>query len=119
MHDNDSPENDQFDRPSKSQRKREMHQLQELGERLATLAPAALAPLPLSDGLRIALDELRRIQGREGRRRQLQYIGRLMRSEDGDTIAAALEGLTGRPHINLRRNRQASDTVSFSRKGTP
>jgi len=91
----DTPEDpDLLDRPSKSQRKREMQWLQGLGERLAALAPEALPPLPLSDRLRAALDELRRIRSREARRRQLQYIGRVMRSEDGEAIAAALERLT-------------------------
>ena len=81
------------ERPSKSQRKREMHQLQALGERLVELNQEQIAGIPLGTELLQALEEMRRIKGREARRRQLQYIGRLMRHEDGDAIAAALERL--------------------------
>jgi ribosome-associated protein len=81
------------ERPSKSQRKREMHQLQALGERLVELNQEQIAGIPLGTELLQALEEMRRIKGREGRRRQLQYIGKLMRHEDGDAIAAALERL--------------------------
>ena len=81
------------ERPSKSQRKREMHQLQALGERLVELNSEQIAGIPLGAELLQALEEMRRIKGREARRRQLQYIGRLMRHEDGDAIAAALERL--------------------------
>jgi ribosome-associated protein len=91
MHDDDHatlPEG-----PSKSQRKRDMHRLQQLGEQLADLTPEQWERLPLDDGLREALAELRRIHSREARRRQLQYLGRLMRDADGEAIAAALERL--------------------------
>jgi len=81
------------ERPSKSQRKREMHQLQALGEHLVELNQEQIAGIPLGTELLQALEEMRRIKGREARRRQLQYIGRLMRHEDGDAIAAALERL--------------------------
>jgi ribosome-associated protein len=88
-----TPEDQPFDRPSKSQRKREMQRLQNLGEQLAALPPHSLVDLPLSEDLQAALDELRRIHSREARRRQLQFIGRLMRSEDGEAIAAGLARL--------------------------
>lgn len=81
------------ERPSKSQRKREMHLLQALGERLVELKPEQISEIPLGTALLEALREMGRIKGREARRRQLQYIGRLMRLEDGDAIAAALERL--------------------------
>jgi ribosome-associated protein len=81
------------ERPSKSQRKREMHQLQALGERLVELNQEQIAGIPLGTELLQALEEMRRIKGREARRRQLQYIGKLMRHEDGNAIAAALERL--------------------------
>jgi ribosome-associated protein len=81
------------ERPSKSRCKRDMHRLQELGERLAALDPRLLPGLPLGETLQAALEELRHIRSREAHRRQLQYIGRLMRAEDGEAIAAALERL--------------------------
>jgi ribosome-associated protein len=81
------------ERPSKSQRKREMHQLQELGAQLALLSPERLARLPISERLQDALEALRPIRSREARRRQLQYVGRVMRREDEEAIAAALAQL--------------------------
>lgn len=75
---------------SKSQRKREMTALQQLGERLVDLSTERLAQLPLDDKLRDAIAEARRITAREGRRRQMQYIGRLMRQADSETIAHQL-----------------------------
>ena len=81
------------ERPSKSERKREMHRLQVLGERLTELKPEQLTEIPLGTELLEALAEMRRLKGREARRRHLQYIGKLMRHEEGETIAAALERL--------------------------
>jgi ribosome-associated protein len=84
------PDSELPERPSKSQVKREMHRLQELGDRLAALQPEQLAHIPLEAGLRAALDELRRIKSREARRRQLQYIGKLMRNADAHAITTTL-----------------------------
>lgn len=73
-----------------------MHALQALGERLAELQPVQLARIaPLSDALRVALDEARTITRFEARRRQLQYIGRLMRGIDPQPIREALASLQG------------------------
>lgn len=76
---------------SKSQRKREMLELQALGESLLALKEQRLADFPLSEDLRKALAEYHRISKHEARRRQMQYIGRLMRGEDHAGIAAAFE----------------------------
>jgi ribosome-associated protein len=89
----DTPENQPFERPSKSQRKRDMQRLQALGEQLAAHPSQTLADLPLSEDLQVALDELRCIHSREARRRQLQFVGRLMRSEDAEGITAGLARL--------------------------
>lgn len=78
---------------SKSQRKRDMIALQKLGQSLTELKPAQLAKIPLEDDLLHAIQEMQRIHQREGRRRQLQYIGKLMRSADHDAIAEALDAL--------------------------
>lgn len=78
---------------SKSQRKRDMIALQKLGQTLTELKPAQLAKIPLEDDLHEAITELQRIHHREGRRRQLQYIGKLMRSADHDAIEQALNAL--------------------------
>jgi ribosome-associated protein len=80
------------DGPSKSQRKREMLELQRLGERLLTLPAHKIAALALPESLADALHLARRITAHEGRRRQLQYIGKLMRGLDATAIRAAIEG---------------------------
>ena len=79
--------------PSKSQRKRDMIALQKLGQTLTELKPAQLAKIPLEDDLLHSIKELQRIHQREGRRRQLQYIGKLMRSADHEAIEQALDAL--------------------------
>src|SRR6056300_499880 len=78
--------------PSKSERKRQMHALQQLGERLVALSQAELDAINIEDErLREAVDQARRIKARGGLRRQLQFIGKLMRSIDSSTIEAALK----------------------------
>jgi ribosome-associated protein len=82
------------DTPSKSQRKREMSALQKLGATLTTFKNVQLAKLPLTDKLRDAIAEYNRIpNSHEGKRRQLQFIGRLMRDHDLASIQAAIEDL--------------------------
>ncbi|MCK9512192.1 MAG: DUF615 domain-containing protein [Pigmentiphaga sp.] len=76
--------------PSKSQRKRDMSALQELGEKLVALPASRLAQLPLAERLLDAIREAQRIKSHEARRRQLQYVGKLMREADAETIAAQL-----------------------------
>jgi ribosome-associated protein len=83
------------ERPSKTQRKREMTALQALGEELVRLSPQQRARAELPDALREAIALLDRIGSREARRRQIQYIGRLMRSVDADAIRAAIGRATG------------------------
>lgn len=75
---------------SKTQRKQAMHRLQELGEALVALPEDRLARIELPDTLREAVLAARRIRAHEGRRRQLQYVGKLMRRVDPEPIAEAL-----------------------------
>jgi ribosome-associated protein len=77
--------------PSKSQRKRDMHALQDLGERLVELPAQQLEKIELPPELVDAIALARRITAREGRRRQLQYVGKLMRRVDADAIRAKLD----------------------------
>jgi ribosome-associated protein len=72
--------------PSKSQRKRQMHELQDLGAALVALNDEQLAAVDLPENLRDAVLEARRITQWEGRRRQMQYIGKLMRFTDAEPI---------------------------------
>jgi len=79
------------EKPSKTQRKRDMHELQALGARLAELNPEQLDTVGLPEDLRGALDQFRRMTKHEARRRQMQYIGRLMRSVDPGAIREKLK----------------------------
>jgi len=83
------------ERPSKSQRKREMTALQALGESLLRLSAAELARIDLPEPLRDALTETAGIRSHEGRRRHLQYIGKLMRQVDAEPLRAAIANATG------------------------
>src|SRR5262249_47784647 len=89
---------ERVDRPepvSKTQRKREMHALQELGEQLVGLTAAQLARLELPEKLLDAVQLAQQIHKFGALRRQLQYVGRLMRDVDSDAIAAQLEAWRG------------------------
>jgi ribosome-associated protein len=77
-------------KPSKTRRKQASHDLQELGEALMELPAAKLARLDLPESLRDAIDELRRVRSHEGRRRHLQYIGKLMRHVDPEPLREAV-----------------------------
>ncbi len=77
-------------RPSKTALKRAMHELQQLGVALTELNDQRLRELPLSESLLEAVLEFQRTCSHEGRRRQLQYIGKLMRSADIDPIREAV-----------------------------
>jgi ribosome-associated protein len=90
-----APAADQPDRISKTRRKREMHARQDLGEQLVGLTPAQLDQLTLPDVLRDAVLEAKRINKFGALRRQLQFIGRLMREVDSVAISARLEAWRG------------------------
>lgn len=78
-------------RPSKSELKRQMHALQEMGERLVRLPRADLDRIQIDDErLKEAVEMARGIRARGGLKRQLQFIGKLMRSVDIEPIAKSL-----------------------------
>lgn len=79
------------ERPSKSQLKREMHALQALGERIIAMSPAERARFPLSEDMLAAVEETGRIRSHEGRRRHMQYVGKVMRREDLTAIQAVFD----------------------------
>ena len=95
MHDTPLPDStDDFpdDRPpSKSQIKRDMHALLDLGRELIALPPAKLARLPLEEKLREAIALAQRIHSNEGKRRQVHYVGKLMRHADAPALRAQLD----------------------------
>lgn len=82
-------------RPSKSARKREMEALQNLGEQLAALSTDRLKKIDLPDTLRGAVRDAQRFTSHGARRRQMQYIGKLMRDVDPAPIQAALDEING------------------------
>ena len=75
---------------SKSEIKRDAEDLKQLGEKLVNLTKANLTKVPLDDSLKDAIKLAQRLQ-KEARRRQLQYIGKLLRSIDAELIREALE----------------------------
>ena len=79
--------------PSKTELKKESTELQKLGEALLTLRAELFDGLELPEGLVTALEDLKRITNFEGRRRQLQYVGKLMRGLDPETLQAARDAL--------------------------
>lgn len=84
---------DAAERPSKTQRKNEMKALQALGERIIAMSEAERARLPLSEDMRFAVEETSRIRSHEGRRRHMQYVGKVMRREDLPAIQAAFDAM--------------------------
>ncbi len=89
-----------YDRPSKSQLKRDMHALQALGEALIALPKDALKRMPMPEKLDDAVREARRITDHEGRRRQVQYVGRVMRTLLDDETAALRLALDTQRGVN-------------------
>lgn len=81
---------------SKTHRKREMHARQDLGEELVGLREAQLAELDLPEKLLDAVLLAKRINKFGALRRQMQYIGRLMRDVDSVAIGAQLEAWKGK-----------------------
>ena len=89
--------------PSKSQLKREMLELQELGVELVKLPPDQLATLELPEKLVDAIELARRITSHGAQKRQRQYIGGLLRDLDVQPIRALLEKLRGADRASKAR----------------
>ncbi len=79
------------DKPSKSQRKRDAQRLFDLGIELSRLNAAQLADLPLSEPLRAAIQNTRRVKSHVARKRQQQYLAKLLRQTDAEPLFAALQ----------------------------
>jgi ribosome-associated protein len=82
---------EEYEEKSKSQIKRELLALQDLGAQLAGLKPEMLNRLPINDALRKALDESPRHTKHIARKRHNQYLGKLLRDHDVDAIMAVLD----------------------------
>ena len=107
---------------SKTKKKRQVEELQALGAALGALAPAQLAAIGLPEELLAAVREAQRITSHEARRRQLQYIGRLMRAIDPQPVRAALAGIAGQStaararqkRLELWRERLIADDAALT-----
>jgi ribosome-associated protein len=100
----DSENEFEFDGPSKSQLKRESNALQEIGEELVNMPEGKLKKFDLPENLKDAVYEARRLRSREAKRRHLQFIGKLMRICDVESIKISLDkinhqSLTYRQHF--------------------
>ncbi len=78
----------EYERPSKSELKRQMTVLQKLGEELVNEARDRVKRVPMPEDVRDAILECQQIRDHEGRRRQLQYVGKKMRTLDEEEVAA-------------------------------
>lgn len=82
------------DRPSKTQLKQKSQDLQDLGLAVAALSDERIARIEMSDALREAIETYRRTRSHEGKRRQMQYVGKLMRKADEDALREAVAAAT-------------------------
>ena len=88
---------------SKTRKKAQMHALQKLGVALVELSRERLASMRLPETLLEAIREAQRITAHEGRRRQMQYIGRLMRDIDPAPIQERLDAWRGQSKAEIAR----------------
>jgi ribosome-associated protein len=93
-----------FQENSRTELKRESEELQKLGEQLMTLRAELFDRLQLPEKLVEAMAEARRITNFEGKRRQMQFVGKLMRNLDEDQLAAARDALDGQRHGSARES---------------
>ena len=93
--DNDEEEDEEIIWVSKSEIKRDAEELKRLGAELVDLGKNSLDKIPLDERLRTEIELAQRIK-KEGRRRQLQLIGKLLRSIDVEPIRVALDKLKNR-----------------------
>ena len=84
---------DDFSEKSKSQIKRELLALVDLGQRLCTLKEDVLKHLPLTDAMRQALIDSSKHSSHIARKRHMHYLGKLLRGQDTDTILTTLDQL--------------------------
>ena len=91
---------------SKSQRRREALELKSLAAELIRLGAPGLARIPLDDELKAAIGEARRIRSNVARKRQLQYVAKLLRRIDPEPVFRQLDEMAGEARqINARHHR--------------
>jgi ribosome-associated protein len=77
----------EYDRPSKSELKRQMTALQKMGQELVDSARDRVKRVPMPEDVRDAILECQNITNHEGRRRQMQFVGKKMRTLDEAEVA--------------------------------
>ncbi|UOD31411.1 DUF615 domain-containing protein [Massilia violaceinigra] len=77
----------EYERPSKSELKRQMNELQKLGEELVAEARDRVKRVPMPEDVRDAILACQLITNHEGRRRQMQFVGKKMRTLDEEEVA--------------------------------
>lgn len=91
---------------SKSQRRRDALEVKSLANRLIGLPQARLAQVPLEEDLRAEIERARTIRSNVARKRQLQYVAKLMRRNDPEPILEALDGFDNEARqLNARHHR--------------
>ncbi len=103
----ESPWGDDNETESKTRRKQRMTELQKMGAELMTLNKRQLDLIDLPENLLSAMREYQRLPNRhEAKRRQMQFIGKLMRAADHDAIREALDKLRAPDRQEMRRAQQ-------------
>ena len=109
-----------YGRPSKSAKKREVEALQVLGAKLVELSADQIKKIDMPEELRAALKEAHRLAPRtEGMRRQLQFIGRIMRKVDPVPLQAALDkiaGLSAAENVRMHQRERLRDRLIADEK---
>jgi len=91
---------------SRTKKKQQVEELQRLGATLIALAPAQLDALALPAQLLAAVREAQRITSHGARRRQVQFIGKVMRKVDPEPVRAALAAIAGNSAAARARQRR-------------
>lgn len=92
-----------IEKPSRSAKKREALALQKLGEELTLCDKSFLNALPITESLREALAFVQTISSFQAKKRQMQYIGRLMRDLDAQTIEHLKVAMANKKTLDIRK----------------
>lgn len=101
MHEEDFTED--TGRPSKTKQKEAMHELRDLGAELVELSIGQLKRINLPENIFEVVRECQKITAHGARRRQIQYLGKLMRGVDDEPIRAGLAMLRGESSAETAR----------------
>lgn len=101
MHEEDFTES--TDRPSKTKQKQAMHELRDLGAELVELSVGQLKRINLPENIFEAVRDCQKITAHGAHRRQIQYLGKLMRTVDEEPIRAGLALIRGESSAETAR----------------